>query len=68
VPLKNNKFLIFGVLGAQTLHLLSTQIPFMQSFLSTDTVSVNEWLYLLPLASLIIVVMELYKWLRAKSL
>lgn len=68
VPLKNNRFLILGVLGAQTLHLLSTQIPFMQSFLSTDTISLNEWIYLLPLALILIVVMELYKWIRAKSL
>lgn len=68
IPLKNNKFLIWAVLGAQAVHILASHVPFMQRILRTDTISIQEWLILVPVAFTLILVMELYKWLRAKTL
>jgi calcium-translocating P-type ATPase len=68
VPLRNNRVLIFAVLGAQAVHIIASNIPFMQRILNTDSVSITEWLILLPVSVLLIVVMELYKKLRARAL
>jgi magnesium-transporting ATPase (P-type) len=68
VPLSKNRVLLYGVSAAQLIHIIATQIPFMQTVLSTDTVSLKEWLTLLPLAALILVIMEAYKWLRARRI
>lgn len=61
VPLKRNIILVFGVLAAQGIHILSMQIPFMQSILRIEPVTVNEWLYILVLAVPMILVMEIFK-------
>jgi magnesium-transporting ATPase (P-type) len=68
IPIANNKFLIWAVLGAQAIHIIASNIPFMQRILRTDTVSIQEWLILLPVAFCLILVMEVYKWGRAKAL
>jgi calcium-translocating P-type ATPase len=68
VPLSNNRFLIIGVLAAQTIHIAATQIPFMQKILSTDTVTLHEWLILVPVAFIMIISMELFKYFRAGKL
>ncbi|MBQ0740341.1 cation transporting ATPase C-terminal domain-containing protein, partial [Aquimarina celericrescens] len=44
VPLKRNIILVFGVLAAQGIHILSMQIPFMQDILGIEPISFNEWL------------------------
>lgn len=67
VPLKRNIILVFGVLAAQGLHILSMQIPFMQNILRIEPVTFNEWLYLIALAVPMIIVMELFKLIRRKQ-
>jgi calcium-translocating P-type ATPase len=64
VPLKRNIVLVFGVLAAQGIHILSMQIPFMQNILRVEPVTFNEWLYILVLAVPILLVMELFKLLN----
>lgn len=65
IPLRNNLVLLIGVLSAQAIHILSMHIPFMQELLRIAPVSLKEWVLLLLLASLILVVMELFKlWKR----
>jgi magnesium-transporting ATPase (P-type) len=66
VPLKRNIILVFGVLAAQGIHILSMQIPFMQNILRIEPVTFNEWLYLIALAVPMIIVMELFKLIRRK--
>jgi magnesium-transporting ATPase (P-type) len=66
VPLKRNIILVFGVLAAQGIHILSMQIPFMQSTLRIEPVTFNEWLYLIALAVPMILVMELFKLIRSR--
>lgn len=66
VPLKRNIILVFGVIAAQGIHILSMQIPFMQNILRIEPISFNEWLYILALAIPMILVMEVFKFFRKK--
>ena len=66
VPLKRNIILVFGVIAAQGIHILSMQIPFMQNILRIDPVTFSEWLYILALAVPVILVMEVFKYFRKK--
>jgi magnesium-transporting ATPase (P-type) len=68
VPLKRNVILIFGVMAAQGIHILSMQIPFMQNILRVEPVTFNEWLYILVLATPIILAMEVFKYFRGKNI
>lgn len=61
VPLKRNTILVFGVLLAQGIHILSMQIPFMQDILRIEPITVTEWLYVLALAIPMIISMEIFK-------
>jgi magnesium-transporting ATPase (P-type) len=64
VPLKRNRLLIGGVLFAQGIHILVMQWPFMQRVLGVAPVTLDVWLSLLSLASLLLVVMEIFKAVR----
>lgn len=66
VPLKRNIILVFGIMAAQGIHILSMQIPFMQNILRTEPVTFNEWLYILVLAIPMILVMEIFKLINKK--
>lgn len=61
IPLKRNFILVFGVLAAQGIHILSMQIPFMQDILRIEPITLTEWMYILLLAIPIVVVMEVFK-------
>jgi len=67
VPLRRNVVLVFGVLAAQGLHLLSMQVPFMQAVLRTSPVSLKEWLIFLGAALPVLVAMEIFKISRKSS-
>lgn len=60
-PFKNNIFLIAGVFIAQFIHILSMQIPFMQNILKISPVASGEWVILVVTASLLLVIMEIFK-------
>jgi magnesium-transporting ATPase (P-type) len=64
VPLKNNIILVFGVLLAQGIHILSMQIPFMQQILGVEKISFDQWILVAILAIPIILVMEIYKMIK----
>ncbi|MFN4762269.1 cation-translocating P-type ATPase [Gillisia sp. Q332] len=67
IPLTRNVLLVFGVLIAQGIHVLSMQIPFMQNILRIEPITVSEWFYILLLAVPIILVMELFKLFNVKK-
>ncbi len=67
IALRKNLILIFGVLVAQSLHIWATYSSFMQDILKIDTISWQEWLSLLLLASLVLWGMELFKWFKRSS-
>ena len=64
VPLRRNVILVFGVLAAQGIHIASMHLPFMQTILGTEPVGFMQWLVLLALALPVLVVMEVFKWVR----
>jgi magnesium-transporting ATPase (P-type) len=61
VPLRNNYFLVMGVIISQGLHIFAMRIPFMHEYLSINPVSFDTWLILFIIAGTIIVVMEIFK-------
>lgn len=67
VPLKRNLILVFGILIAQGIHVLSLQLPFMQEILRVEPIAIQTWFRLLLLAIPVILVMELFKYISAKS-
>jgi len=67
VPFRRNTILIFGVLAAQGIHMLSMHLPFMQVILGTAPVSFKQWFMLLCLALSILLVMEIFKWVKKRG-
>jgi magnesium-transporting ATPase (P-type) len=66
VPLHRNYILIFGVLAAQGIHVLSMHLPFMQTILGTQSVIWTQWLVCLLLALGILLTMEIFKWVARR--
>ncbi|MFO7657600.1 MAG: HAD-IC family P-type ATPase, partial [Bacteroidales bacterium] len=67
VPLKRNIILVFGVLIAQGIHILSMQIPFMQNILRVEPITPAEWFQVLVLAIPMILIMEIFKYLNKEK-
>ena len=61
IPLRNSRLLIFGVLAAQGIHILSMYVPATQRVLKVAPVSLEEWGALLLFASIILVAVEIFK-------
>jgi len=66
VPISKNYILIFAVLGAQGIHIISMHIPFMQNILRIEPIAWSEWFSILFLAIPMIVVMEIFKFFNRK--
>jgi magnesium-transporting ATPase (P-type) len=66
IPLKNNYVLIAGMILAQLVHISASYIPGLNTTLQLDTLTFNEWIKLVPTAASILVVMEIFKWLRRR--
>lgn len=64
IPISRNYFLVAGVVAAQGVHILALYVPFLRDVLQVQPVSLVEWLSLLALASLVVVVMEVFKAVR----
>jgi calcium-translocating P-type ATPase len=67
IPIKRNCFLVFGVLIAQGIHILSMQIPFMQDILIVEPIAFKHWLILLGLAVPVLIAMEIYKLVKYRD-
>jgi magnesium-transporting ATPase (P-type) len=66
IPFFGNPLAILSILVAQGIHIASMHIPFMQELLGIQPVQMEDWFKLLLTASLILVVMELFKWIYAR--
>jgi magnesium-transporting ATPase (P-type) len=64
VPIRNNLFLVLGVIAALGLHLLAMWLPFMQPVLEIAPVTWEQFGSMALLASSILVVLELFKLVR----
>jgi P-type Ca2+ transporter type 2C len=62
IPVLQNPFLLFGVLGAFLMHLLVMYLPASQMILKTHPVDSKTWLLTIGMALTIVVCMELHKW------
>lgn len=60
-PLWSNPLLVFGVVGAQLLHIAAMYTPGLREVLQLSPVSATEWLCLLGVAALLFLVMEVQK-------
>ncbi len=67
VPLKRNWILVFGILIAQGIHMLSLHLPFMQEILRVEPITMSHWLRLLLLAIPIILAMEIFKYFSGRK-
>jgi len=67
VPLKNNYYLIVGILVAQGVHIAAMMTPVMQSLLGIGPVGIATWVALLTLASMVVVGMEIFKWVKFRG-
>lgn len=66
VPIKRNVVLVVGVVVAQGVHILTMYLPFMRRILGTVPVTFHQWIFLLALAMVLLVVMEIFKLVRNK--
>lgn len=63
IPFRNNPVLLVGMLLALLIHIAATELPFMQSLLRTEPLSIQYWLTFTALGAIILIVLETYKWL-----
>ena len=57
----SNPFLIFGMLGAQAIHIGAMYTPGLSDVLQIEPVTLTQWVQLLPIALSLIIVDELHK-------
>jgi Ca2+-transporting ATPase len=67
LPLRNNYFLIIGIVVAQGIHIAAMMTPFMQDLLDIGPANLEAWFLLLALASLVVIGMEIFKWVKFVS-
>jgi len=65
-PLRN-KFLLFGTLAAQLVHIGAMYTPGLREVLGVHPVSAAHWLELLAIATVILATMEVHKRFRASE-
>ncbi|OIO71479.1 MAG: ATPase [Zetaproteobacteria bacterium CG12_big_fil_rev_8_21_14_0_65_55_1124] len=59
-----NPLLLYGTVTAQLIHIAAMYVPGLNTILDMQPVSLLQWLELVPVALVILLVMELHKWVR----
>ena len=67
VPLRNNKFVVYGVIGSILLHIIVMNVDVLSNLLQAPTLPLTSMLGLFALASVILVIVELYKKIRFRN-
>ncbi|MTI33049.1 cation-translocating P-type ATPase [Xanthovirga aplysinae] len=62
IPVKHNWFLILAIVFSQLLHFFAMHTPPLQDVLQLQPISLERWITLFGLSSLLFLVVELYKW------
>jgi len=65
-PLMKNPLLIFGTIAAQGIHIGAMYTPWISDVLRIQPVTFKEWGVLLGLALILMVVIEVEKWIRRR--
>ena len=68
IPIRNNILLVTAVIAAQAIHITFLNIPIMQDTLGLEPIGFKKWLYLLVFSGSILLIMELFKVFRNKSI
>ncbi len=66
LPFRNNPILVMSIVLAQSIHISAAYIPGLRDLLHLQPMTFKEWTLLLPLAFIIFVVMEIFKWFVRK--
>ena len=66
ISLKSNLFIIFSIVTSILLQIVVMETPFLSKFLQTSSIIPIDMLKLLGLATIILVVMEIYKLINRK--
>jgi len=61
VPINSNKLIFVGVLCSIILQIIVMEIPFLSAFLKTISIPFSHLIYLFLLASLVLILIEIYK-------
>ena len=64
IPLKNNKFVVWGVIGSIVLQIIVIEVDILSKLLQTVSIPVIHLIGLFALALIILVVVEVYKKIR----
>lgn len=64
VPLKNNKLIVFGVIASVLLQVIVMEVDVLSTLLQTVVVPFSSMIGLFAIASIVLVLMELYKKIR----
>lgn len=67
IPLSTNWFLVLAVLGAQGVHIGATYLPGLSGVLRVEPVDPSLWLMVAAVAFTLILAMETFKYIRARS-
>ena len=67
IPLKTNKLIVGGVIFSVLLQIIVMEVPLLSKFLKTSSISVINLIYLLLIASIVLIVLEIYKKLKLKK-
>lgn len=68
VSIKSNPLIIFSILSAIFLQVLFSEVPFLSKFLQTTSIPITHMLILFAISTTIIFIMEIYKYLKRKSI
>ena len=64
VPLKSNKLIVVGVICSVLLQVIVMESSILSQFLQTSSIPVIDLIYLVLIASIVLIMMELYKFIR----
>jgi len=66
-PLSRNWMVVGGVIIAQLIHIVASNVPFMQNILEIDAVGIRDWFILFGLSLTVLVAMEIFKWVKSRA-
>jgi calcium-translocating P-type ATPase len=64
---KKNNTVIISIILAQLVHIAASYTPGLSDILKLEPITLKEWVFLIPLASLILFTMEIYKYVLRKK-
>ena len=67
-PLSANPFLVVGIAGALGLHVMAMYVPVLSDTLAVAPVGLRDWGVLIGVGAVLLVVMEIEKWVAGRHL